>query len=78
MVGLSFFLTHVMLHCQKGWDGEKEKTMGPEGLKEEQWFRKGRIEMVGKIKREEKNSGEGMKRIDQIAQVTFCYIEIEN
>lgn len=25
--------------------------MGPEGLKEEQWFRKGRIEMVGKIKR---------------------------
>lgn len=52
--------------------------MGPEGLKEEQWFRKGRIEMVGKIKREEKNSGEGMKRIDQIAQVTFCYIEIEN
>lgn len=34
--------------------------------------------MVGKIKREEKNSGEGMKRTDQIAQVTFCYIEIEN
>lgn len=66
-----------MVHCGKSEIVEKG-TMGSEVLKEQQGFRKRRrgIGMVGRLKREGKLGG--MKTVNQVGHILFCYIKIEN
>lgn len=65
-----------MVHCGKSGIVEKG-SMGSEVLKEEQGFRKKRgIGMVGRLKKEGKLGG--MKTVNQVGHVLFCYIKIDN